>query len=141
MQQGRLMRVTAIRILTPLAIVMFLSTSPSFTQTLRQKPVAFRAQSSVAQTHGPSRIAAMLFQLVSWTPGDIRVIAGVSALCILVALLWVWELRRRVREQTGIIMERLRREVALEERYRDLFENAHDVVLTTDLNHRLTSLN
>lgn len=79
--------------------------------------------------------------VLRWTATDIRVIAGTLAVLVLLGLLWVLELRRRVREQTGIIMERLRREVALEERYRDLFENAHDVVLTTDLNYLLTSIN
>jgi PAS domain S-box-containing protein len=57
------------------------------------------------------------------------------------ALGWVALLRRRVREQTGIILERLQREVALEERYRDLFENASDMVYTHDLAGNLTSLN
>src|SRR5579859_7395431 len=57
------------------------------------------------------------------------------------ALGWVALLRRRIREQTGIILERLQREVALEERYRDLFENASDMVYTHDLAGNLTSLN
>src|SRR5215472_4926036 len=59
----------------------------------------------------------------------------------LAAVGWIVLLRRRLHEQTGLILERLRREVALEERYRDLFENASDMVYTHDLAGNLTSLN
>jgi PAS domain S-box-containing protein len=60
---------------------------------------------------------------------------------ILSVMGWVFVLRRRVAEQTGIILQRLQREVALEERYRDLFENATDIVYTHDLEGNMTSLN
>ena len=67
-------------------------------------------------------------------------ISLISLLC-LAAFGWVALLRRRVQNQTGIILQRLQREVALEERYRDLFENASDMVYTHDLAGNLTSLN
>jgi len=66
---------------------------------------------------------------------------GIMGVVILTAMGWVGVLRSRVANQTGIILERLQREVALEERYRDLFENATDVVYTHNLEGRLTSLN
>lgn len=66
---------------------------------------------------------------------------GIMGAVILAAMGWVGVLRNRVANQTGIILERLQREVALEERYRDLFENATDVVYTHSLEGRLTSLN
>ncbi|HEV2419428.1 MAG TPA: PAS domain S-box protein [Terriglobia bacterium] len=112
-------------------------TSPVFAQTIPQTADALK----LSPIRHAAPMAAMLFHPLSWTVRDVQAISGTLGVLILLALFWVMELRRRVREQTGIITERLRREVALEERYRDLFENAHDVVLTTDLNHRLTSLN
>ncbi|MGH9344992.1 MAG: PAS domain S-box protein, partial [Terriglobia bacterium] len=119
--------------LASIALGIFLTCTPSSAQTLRP--------GAAAHIQGAQRIISLLFQPQSWTPGDIQAIAGTLAVFVLLAMLWVLELRRRVREQTGMIVERLRREVALEERYRDLFENAHDIVLTTDLNGQLTSLN
>jgi two-component system, sensor histidine kinase and response regulator len=59
----------------------------------------------------------------------------------LAALSWVVLLRRRVEEQTGVLLERLQRIAALEERYRELFENANDMVFTCGLRGHLTSLN
>jgi two-component system CheB/CheR fusion protein len=57
------------------------------------------------------------------------------------AFAWVAFLRRRVRNQTKIIEEKLQAEAALKERYVELFENANDVVFTHDLTGRLTSMN
>ena len=50
-------------------------------------------------------------------------------------------LRRKVNEQTARIREQLKREAALEDQYRSLFENAHDVIYTHDTTGRLTTLN
>jgi PAS domain S-box-containing protein len=50
-------------------------------------------------------------------------------------------LRKRVREQTATIREQLEQESRLESRYRELFENASDIVYTTDLEGRITSFN
>lgn len=62
---------------------------------------------------------------------------------ILLFLLFLWAefLRRRVRSQKTLLQEWARREVGLKERYAELFENANDVVFTTDLNGKLTSIN
>ena len=49
---------------------------------------------------------------------------------VLVGIIWVGIIRRNVRRQTETIR---RREAALEEHYRDLFENAHDIIFTLDL--------
>ncbi len=67
-------------------------------------------------------------------------LAAMAAL-ILACLAWAGVLRARVRKQTAIIREKLRREVAIEQRYRDLFQNARDIVYTMDLKMRLTALN
>jgi len=53
-------------------------------------------------------------------------------------LVWVIMLRRRVAQQTAVIR---RREAQLEERCRDMFENANDVIFSCDRTGRLTSLN
>ena len=57
---------------------------------------------------------------------------------VLVGIIWVGIIRRNVRQQTEMIR---RREAALEEHYRELFENAHDIIFTHDLEGALTSLN
>ena len=64
-----------------------------------------------------------------------------AALLIGGALGWVWLLRRRVQNQTGVIQQRTAREQTLETRYRDLFENATDIVCTLDLAGNITSIN
>lgn len=51
---------------------------------------------------------------------------------------WIALLRYRVRTQTDAIRKR---EAALEERYRDLFENANDIIYTLDLDGAITSMN
>lgn len=66
---------------------------------------------------------------------------GLLGVAILAVLGWVGLLRRQVRRQTEVILERYEREQALEERYRELFENANDVVYTADLEGRFTSVN
>ena len=60
---------------------------------------------------------------------------------ILLALAWVAILRRRVRDQTAVIRERLEQEIALQARYRELFDNANDVICTWNVDGLLTSMN
>ena len=51
---------------------------------------------------------------------------------------WLALLRRRVQQRTAAIQERER---LLEARFKDLFENANDIIFTHDLQGRLTSIN
>jgi two-component system cell cycle sensor histidine kinase/response regulator CckA len=67
-------------------------------------------------------------------------IGGLTAV-IVSALSWVVLLRRRVGTQTELIRQRLEAEAALEEQYRELFENATDIVYTHDLQGNFTSIN
>jgi signal transduction histidine kinase len=53
-----------------------------------------------------------------WTPERLSAVIGLLALIALVALFWVWLLRRRVRQQTEIIRQKLEHEAVLEERTR-----------------------
>jgi len=76
------------------------------------------------------------FEVVLRSPEDIRVISSppwldsqraaniVSGLIFatMAVIVWVFILRRRVRKQTAIITEKLKNEMALEERYRNIFE-------------------
>ncbi|MBZ5562314.1 MAG: PAS domain S-box protein [Acidobacteriia bacterium] len=64
-----------------------------------------------------------------------------AAALISAGALWVLMLRRRVREDTAIIREWARREAAVKERYRELFENARDMVFTCGLRGHITSFN
>ena len=77
------------------------------------------------------------FEVVLRSPEDIRVISSppwldsqraadiLSGLMFatLAVIVWVFILRRRVRKQTAIITEKLKNEMALEERYRNIFEH------------------
>jgi PAS domain S-box-containing protein len=76
-----------------------------------------------------------------WTLG--RVVTACAALATVLALIlfWVVLLRRKVREQTEIIRGQIQREAMLEDRYRDLFENAHDIVFSQDRRGHLTAVN
>lgn len=53
-------------------------------------------------------------------------------------IVWIAVIRRGLRLRTDQLRQR---ESALEEHYRDLFENAHDILFTHDLEGRLLSLN
>jgi PAS domain S-box-containing protein len=95
------------------------------------------------------------FQLLLGSPDDIVVrerppwwtlrhtlwALGIMAAFISAALLWVMILRRQVYEQTATIREWGRREGAIKERYRELFENARDMVFTCGLRGHFTSFN
>ncbi|HLW79263.1 MAG TPA: ATP-binding protein, partial [Terriglobia bacterium] len=98
-------------------------------------PVAFRLLLR------SSRDIVVLERPPWWTVRRAAWALGIMGLAILAATEWVLVLRRRVADQTGIILRRLQHEVALEDRYRDLFENATDIVYTHDLQGRITSLN
>jgi diguanylate cyclase (GGDEF)-like protein/PAS domain S-box-containing protein len=76
-----------------------------------------------------------------WTAGRVRALLAISAGTFLCALGWAAVLRRRVRQQTAVIRERLEHEAALEQRYRDLVENANDLVFSLDADGRFTSIN
>jgi len=68
-------------------------------------------------------------------------LAAVIGALMLAATAWVVILRRQVRAKAGEIREWLRREAALTDRYRDLLENAIDMVYTRDLKGNFTSVN
>ncbi len=69
-----------------------------------------------------------------------RILAGIG-LAALVLIGWVFALRRVVARQTRLIQNKLRREAALQARYRELFENASDIIYTHDLEGCFTSIN
>ncbi|MEO8131792.1 MAG: PAS domain S-box protein, partial [Bryobacteraceae bacterium] len=75
------------------------------------------------------------------TSSHLRYALGVSVALILATASGILVLRRKVRMQTATIRERLVKEVALEQRYRDLFENANDPVFSYDLTGRLITIN
>lgn len=66
---------------------------------------------------------------------------ALTAVLLLVALGWSVSLRRRVREQTELIRQQSEREAALNQKYRDLFEQANDMVYSHDVTGRFTSVN
>gem|GEM_PF-2032548 len=76
-----------------------------------------------------------------WTLGRLVWILAVLAAITALAVAWGVILRRRVRAQTEIIRLRMESEAMLAARYRDLFENANDVIYTHDTTGRLLTIN
>jgi diguanylate cyclase (GGDEF)-like protein/PAS domain S-box-containing protein len=76
-----------------------------------------------------------------WTAARVRWLLLATVAVFVAALTWAVVLRRRVQQQTAVIRERLEREAAYEKRYRDLVENANDLVFSLDAAGRFTSLN
>jgi len=76
-----------------------------------------------------------------WTAQRSFMLAGGMMLAVSAALGWVALLRRQVRNQTKLIRQKLEDEAALEQRYRELFENATDMLYTHDREGRMTSIN
>lgn len=78
----------------------------------------------------------------SWLTRDLALRLGAGLVALMIGtLLWLALLRRRVREQTGTLRLQFEREAALEQRYRDLVENASDMVYARDLEGRLLQVN
>ncbi len=102
------------------------------------------------QGHEPQAFGLLLRE-----PGDVRLLrappywtaersfalAGGMMLAVSAALGWVALLRRQVSSQTKLIRQKLEDEAALEKRYRELFENATDMLYTHDRDGRMTSVN
>jgi PAS domain S-box-containing protein len=93
------------------------------------------------------------FRILCWHPGQVRVlhgprvylyivwvIAGAGGI-VLMALVWVYSLRIQVRRQTAVIEQKCRHEALLEGRYRELFEQANDLIFEVETNERLTAVN
>ena len=76
-----------------------------------------------------------------WTPSNTLELAIFVATLLLLALVWARVLQRKVEAQTGVLLARLQRIAALEERFRELFDNANDMVFTCGLRGQFTSLN
>ena len=76
-----------------------------------------------------------------WTPKHTSLAAGIMAGLILASAAWVSSLKTRVRSQTDLIRQRVEKEAALERRYRELVQDAHDLIYTHDLKGDLTSVN
>ena len=76
-----------------------------------------------------------------WTLERATIATAGLVSAIALGLIWLWLLRRKVSRQTSIIRGQLQLETALEERYRDLFENSTDQVFTVDTNGCFTAMN
>jgi PAS domain S-box-containing protein len=77
---------------------------------------------------------------LAFSPRLVEMFWGLLLLGALVAAGMVWI--ALIRRSSGRRLDTLRhRESALEEHYRDLFENAHDILFTHDLEGRILSLN
>ena len=76
-----------------------------------------------------------------WMPPRLYRVLGLAALVLAAAVAWGLALRRQVRGQAEKIRAHFERETAVEQRYRALFESATDLILTHDLEGRITSFN
>jgi PAS domain S-box-containing protein len=73
-----------------------------------------------------------------WYIRKVSIIIATMAICLLSISVWLIILRRQVHKQTQAVRER---EKSLELRYRELFENAHDIIFSIDLEGRILSIN
>jgi PAS domain S-box-containing protein len=85
--------------------------------------------------------AALLRLLLGWSRPELLVVGLLMGAGTVCGIIWALLLRARLQDQTGTLLQRLQRIAALEESYRELFENANDMVFTCALNGRFTSLN
>jgi PAS domain S-box-containing protein len=76
-----------------------------------------------------------------WTLPRTLEALGMSLFAFLAVLGWVLALQRRVQQQKYTIQQKQRREKELEEQYRDLFENANDLVMSLDREGRFLYAN
>ena len=76
-----------------------------------------------------------------WMPPRLYRMLAAAALLLGAALAWGLALRQQVRRQAEKIRARLERESAVEARYREIFDNAADLILTHDLEGKITSFN
>jgi PAS domain S-box-containing protein len=83
----------------------------------------------------------VLEQAPGWNVQRMLGVLGLMGALTLAAAAWVVILRRQVLAKTAEIQEWLRREAALKNRYRDLLEDAIDMVYTRDLQGKFTSVN
>jgi len=84
---------------------------------------------------------AVLEQPPWWTARHTAATAVVAAVVLVAVAGWVVMLRRRVRAQTEAIRREVERQTASEARYRELFENAKDIVYSHDLGGYFISIN
>ncbi len=76
-----------------------------------------------------------------WTLRHTLEAFGISLFAFLAVLGWVLALRHRVAQQTETIQQKQRRETYLEEQYREIFENANDLVMSIDREGRFLYAN
>ena len=76
-----------------------------------------------------------------WMPPRLYRMLALAALVLGAAVAWGLVLRRQVRAQAEKIRAHFERETAVEQRYRVLFESATVLILTHDLDGRITSFN
>jgi PAS domain S-box-containing protein len=97
-------------------------------------------QSFFLQLRSPDDLQSIVAPPINWTP-RLLYIFGLAAAAICLSLLWVVALRRRVNRQTQAIREQLAHKAALERRYRQLIDNANDLVFIMDQEGRFISVN
>ena len=67
--------------------------------------------------------------------------AGLGLGAAFAAIAWGVLLRRKLAQQAVVLRRNYEQELTLEQRYRELFENATDIVYTADLQGNVTSVN
>ena len=76
-----------------------------------------------------------------WNRTNALMILAMMTVIVLAALAWILIMRKQVQAQRNLVRAQLEREAALEQRHRDLVENANDIIYTHDLAGNFTSIN
>jgi PAS domain S-box-containing protein len=115
--------------------------APQQTVMLEGTVTAFSGEATVVLAAREPRDVAVIDSKPLWATWAFVQPAALAGLLVLVAAVWAVALRRHVSRQTEVIREQLKQESAIERRYRELFDSATDVILTHDLDGRVTSFN
>jgi PAS domain S-box-containing protein len=101
----------------------------------KQKPKSF-----VIYPRSPEDI--IIVQTPSWwTPNRLFAVLAGMTLLLVVIIGWVLILHGRLQQQKKTIHRKVKNEAALEQRYRELFETASDMICIYDLRGNFTAIN
>ncbi len=118
---------------------------PGIEKHIQQDTVLLTGPLSGTQARASIRVTSSVLQwpqiIGVWEARKWNWVLGGAAILTFLSFLWAEILRRRVQNQNRLVQEWARRETALKNRYEELFENANDIVYTTDLNGNVTSCN
>jgi PAS domain S-box-containing protein len=128
--------------------------SPTASQSLQRLKIgSYLEITGVCNVQPDGDGGVQSFRVLCWSPSQVRLLRGpglsvyvfwgllAAAAVALLSVGWVITLRGQVKRQMVVIEQKRKHEQMLENRYRDLFEQATDVIFELDANGYLTAVN